>query len=57
MPSTGELALASPRFGMRPAVYALRPACTPSLIASAISAGSLASATAVLAGEPPGWAM
>jgi len=48
MPSTGELGFASPRTGMRPAVYALRPASTPSLIASAIRAGSLASATALL---------
>ena len=44
----GELALASPRLGMRPARYALRPASTPPLIASAISAGSTARATAVL---------
>src|SRR5439155_991950 len=47
-PVVGELGLASPRLGIRPARYALRPASTPSLIASAIRAGSLANATAVL---------
>src|ERR1700730_2566247 len=47
-PSVGELALAWTRFGMRPAMYALRPASTPPLIASAMSAGSRAKATAEL---------
>jgi len=51
-PASGLEALAYSRFGMRPARNALRPAITPSRMASAINTGFLACAMAVFSKMP-----